>query len=72
MSRKAPHGLFYNQVIKRMDKDRIKYEQKKKARLQRKCPGHWINKGYGLRSDRCYENGICLICGGLEIKNESI
>lgn len=50
------------------DKNRELYEKRKRERLQRRCPGHWINKGYGMRNDRCYENGICLICGGLEPK----
>jgi hypothetical protein len=51
------------------DKTRRVYEQKKRARFQRKCKGHWINKGYGIRNDSCYEEGICVICGGLENEN---
>jgi len=51
-----------------IDTKRLIYDQKKRARLNRVCLGHWINKGYGIRLKDCYEDSICTKCGGLEPK----
>lgn len=47
-------------------KDRKIYREKVKARLNRKCPGHWLNKKLGWKKNPrdIYENGVCVICGG--------
>jgi len=47
------------------DKNRELYEKRKRERLGF-CPGHWINKGYGVRNTDCYVDGICDICGQKE------
>ena len=45
-------------------KKQKKLEKLKKSGL-RKCKGHWINKGIGVRNKDCYdENNQCGICGG--------
>lgn len=49
-----------------IDKNREVYEQRKRDRQKRTCPGHWINRGMKLGNKNCYENGFCIRCGGEE------
>ena len=48
-----------------------RFEKMKRSGLK-KCPGHWINKGLGIRqTDNFNEKGQCDRCGGWRRTDEN-
>ena len=58
-------------IIREQELKLLKFEKMKKSGLK-KCPGHWINKGLGIRQKDNFEaNGQCIRCGGWKRTNEN-